>query len=148
VYDTFEDALLNAGKLLLSPTRTYLPLMIRLLPIFKDKIHGIIHCSGGGQKKVMHYLQSPLHIIKDNLFPVPHVFRMIQQQSNTDWQEMYQVFNMGHRLEIYTDKETANALITEANNFNIEAQIIGRVEKSLTPRLTLQTPYGTFDYIK
>ncbi len=148
VIDTFEDAPLNAGKLLLSPTRTYLPLMAKLLPQFRTKINAIIHCSGGGQKKVMHYLNDSLHIVKDNFLPVPHVFRMIQQQSNSSWQEMYQVFNMGHRLEIYTDKATADVMIAEANAFNIEAQIIGRVEKSSAPLLTLQTPFGTFEFPK
>lgn len=146
VTDRFEDAPLNVGQLLLSPTRTYLPLMSKVIPSYQEKLHAIIHCSGGGQKKVLHYVKQPLHIIKDQLLPVPHVFRMIQQQSNTPWSDMYQVFNMGHRLEIYTDANTAQHIIETALTFRIDAQIIGHVEKSESRKLTLQTPYGTFNF--
>ncbi len=148
VSDTFEDAPMNVGKLLLSPTRTYLPLMTQILPLYQNKIHALIHCSGGGQKKVLHYAHSNVHIIKDHFLPIPHVFRMIQMQNNTPWEEMYQVFNMGHRLEIYTDKETAMAIIDTAKLLNIDAQVIGHVEKSELKKLTLQTPYGTFEFHK
>lgn len=125
------------GKLLLSPTRTYAPLMKLLLENYFDKIDGVIHCSGGGQTKCMKYLPQPLKIIKDNLFAVPEIFQIIQQDSHVDDKEMYQVFNMGHRLEILTDENTAISLIKEADQFNIEAKIIGRVEASAKKELEL-----------
>ncbi|MFI5135060.1 MAG: AIR synthase-related protein [Chitinophagales bacterium] len=145
VNDLFENAPLNVGKLLLSPTRTYAPLMKVVLEKYFDHIHGAIHCSGGGQTKVLHYI-SDLHIIKDNLFPVPPVFKLIQQESKTDWREMYQVFNMGHRLEIYCEEKIAEELIAIANSFNIEARVIGRCEASDKKSLTIESEFGQFVY--
>lgn len=127
----------NIGKLLLSPTRTYAPLMKVLLEKYFEEIDGVIHCSGGGQTKCMKYLPQPLKIIKDNLFEAPEIFQIIQQNSGADDKEMYQVFNMGHRLEIFTDEETAGLLINEASQFNIDAKIIGRVEASAKKELQL-----------
>ena len=151
--DNFDDSLLtthhsplNIGKLLLSPTRTYAPLMKVLLENYFDKIDGIIHCSGGGQTKCMKYLPQPLKIIKDNLFDAPEIFRIIQQNSNADDKEMYQVFNMGHRLEIFTDETTASALISEAGNFNIEAKVIGRAEASDKKELQLHVNGNIISY--
>ncbi|MBV9962921.1 MAG: phosphoribosylformylglycinamidine cyclo-ligase, partial [Parafilimonas sp.] len=132
-----QNSKINVGKLLLSPTRTYAPMMKVLLENYLDKIDGVIHCSGGGQTKCMKYLPQPLRIIKDNLFDVPEIFQMIQQNSKADDKEMYQVFNMGHRLEIFTDETSAAALIKEANQFNIEAKIVGRVELSQKKELQL-----------
>ncbi|MEP7127331.1 MAG: AIR synthase-related protein [Chitinophagales bacterium] len=143
--DQFEEATLNVGKLLLSPTRTYLPVVKKILEKFSGEIHGMIHCSGGGQKKVLHYTDQ-LHIIKDNLFPVPPVFKLIQQESKTPWQDMYQVFNMGHRLEIYTEEKNAAALIDIAASFEIEAQIIGRCVSSSEKKLTIESEFGSFEY--
>lgn len=136
----------NIGKLLLSPTRTYAPLMKVILENYFDKIDGVIHCSGGGQTKCMKYLPQPLKIIKDNLFEVPEIFQLIQQNSNADDKEMYQVFNMGHRLEIFTDEQTASALISEANKFNIEAKIVGRVEASASKNLALHVKGNIISY--
>lgn len=135
----------DVGKLILSPTRTYMPLMIQILPELKNKIHGVIHCSGGAQTKVLHFIDK-LHVVKDNLLPVPPLFRMIQNASKTDWKEMYKVFNMGHRLEIYTDERSANRMIDIAKSFNIEAQIIGHVESSEEKRLTISSEHGVFEY--
>lgn len=143
--DAFEGAPLSVGQLLLSPTRTYLPLMKPLLENFHDKIYGLIHCTGGGQTKVMKFVNH-LHVIKDHLLPVPPVFKLIQEASGTPWQDMYPVFNMGHRLEIYTDAATAPLLIEQAQKMGIEAQVVGRCEASDENRLTLETPYGTFHY--
>jgi len=145
VNDLFGNAPLNVGKLLLSPTRTYAPLMRILLEKFFDSIHGAIHCSGGGQTKVLHYINN-LHIIKDNLFPVPSIFKLIQQESGTDWKEMYQVFNMGHRLEIYCDEKVSDDLIAEAKQFNIEAQVVGRCEESSNKMLSIESESGSFNY--
>jgi phosphoribosylformylglycinamidine cyclo-ligase len=135
--DQVGNAQLNIGKLLLSPTRTYAPLMKLLLEKYFDRINGVIHCSGSGQTKCMKYLPQPLKIIKDNLFDAPEIFRIIQKNSNADDKEMYQVFNMGHRLEIFTDETTAASLIDEAKQFNIEAKIIGRAEASAKKELQL-----------
>ncbi|MFN0030744.1 MAG: AIR synthase related protein [Flavobacteriales bacterium] len=143
--DPVEDSPLDAGKLVLSPTRTYAPVMKEIFKHHKKQIHGMVHCSGGGQTKVLHFVEN-LHVIKDNLFHTPPVFRMIQQESKSDWKEMYQVFNMGHRMEIYTDANTAKAMIDIAKTFNLEAQIIGRVEKSESKQLTIQSTHGTFHY--
>jgi phosphoribosylformylglycinamidine cyclo-ligase len=134
---SYEQTQTTIGKLLLSPTRTYAPLMKILLENYFDKIDGVIHCSGGGQTKCMKYLPQPLKIIKDNLFDAPEIFQLIQQNSKADNKEMYQVFNMGHRLEIFTDKETASFLIKEAKQFDIEAKVIGRVEASVKKELQL-----------
>lgn len=137
---------LDVGKMILSPTRTYAPVVLQVLNNHFQKIHGIIHCSGGGQSKCLHYLPKPLRVVKDNLLPVPPLFTMIQESAGTDWREMYQVFNMGQRLEIFTDKDTAEAIIDIANNFNIEAVISGYVEESATKEVVIQSPYGTFTY--
>jgi len=134
---TVHNSHLNIGKLLLSPTRTYAPLMKVLLEKYFNKIDGVIHCSGGGQTKCMKYLPQPLKIIKDNLFDAPEIFKIIQQNSSADDKEMYQVFNMGHRLEIFTDETTAASLIDEAKQFNIEAKIVGRAEASTKKELEL-----------
>ena len=146
VTDRIKNSPLNAGKLVLSPTRTYAPLIKKIFEeIERKKINGIIHCSGGAQTKILHFVDK-LHIIKDNLFDLPPVFKLIQQESGTSWKEMYQVFNMGHRMEIYTDRSTADKIINISNRFNIEAKIIGRVEDSKNKKLTISSSYGTFEY--
>jgi phosphoribosylformylglycinamidine cyclo-ligase len=143
--DLVEDTPLNAGRLVLSPTRTYLPVARAILQEMRSKVHGMVHCSGGGQTKVLHFVDS-LHIVKDNLFSTPPLFRMIQQESKTPWQEMYRVFNMGHRLEIYTDAASAERMIEIARGFHIDAQIVGRVEGSENKKLTIQSEHGEFSY--
>ena len=135
----------DVGKLILSPTRTYLPMMVPILNNFRKQINGIIHCSGGAQTKVLHFTNK-LHIVKDNMFALPPLFRMIQESSGTDWKEMYKVFNMGHRLEIYTNEKAANEMIQIAKEFNIEAQIVGHVEDSEKKQLTIKSEFGTFEY--
>ncbi|WP_010517775.1 AIR synthase related protein [Croceivirga radicis] len=144
--DSVEDAPLDAGKLVLSPTRTYAPIVKKILEKYTaEQIHGMVHCSGGAQTKILHFIDN-LHVIKDNLFPVPPLFKLIQEQSGTDWKEMYQVFNCGHRLELYVDQSIANDLIAIANSFNVEAQIIGKVSASETKQLTIASEFGTFTY--
>ncbi len=143
--DAIEGLKIDAGKLVLSPTRTYAPLMKKILDHHRQSIGGIIHCSGGGQTKILHFIDQH-HIIKDRLLPVPPLFRMIQEESNTSWQEMFKVFNMGHRLEIYTDEQSATEMIDIAKSFNIEAAIIGRVESSPIKKLTIQMGSETFNY--
>jgi len=143
--DTVEGAPVNAGKLVLSPTRTYAPVIRELLKQMQGTIHGMVHCSGGAQTKVLHFI-SDLHIIKDNLFPIPPLFRMIHEQSNTPWQEMYKVFNMGHRMEIYLPAAQAEKVIEVAYRFGIEAQIVGRVEAHQGAKVSLLTENGTFEY--
>lgn len=143
--DNFEDAELNVGKLMLSPTRTFVPVIREILKKSRDKINGIIHCTGGGQTKVLHFIED-LHIIKDNLLPVPPVFRLIQSQKNAEWKEMYQVFNMGQRLEVYTDKENADEIISIAKSFNIDAQIVGFCESFSGKQVTLKTAQGELIY--
>ena len=146
VTDRIKNSPLNAGKLVLSPTRTYAPLIKKIFEeIDRKKINGIIHCSGGAQTKILHFVDK-LHIIKDNLFDLPPVFKLIQEESGTSWKEMYQVFNMGHRMEIYTDRSTADKIINISNGFNIEAKIVGRVEDSKNKKLTITSTYGTFEY--
>ncbi len=135
----------DAGKLVLSPTRTYAPVMIQVLNEMRQHIHGIVHCSGGAQTKVMHFIDN-LHVVKDNLFPVPPLFRLIQEQSGTDWKEMYKVFNMGHRLELYLPEKYADQVIRIARAFNIDAQVIGRVESSATKKVTIRSESGEFVY--
>ena len=143
---SIENTSLDAGKLVLSPTRTYAPIVKEILRKYDSKtIHGMVHCSGGAQTKILHFIDK-LHIIKDNMFSVPQLFKLIQKQSKTDWKEMYQVFNCGHRLEIYASAQVAESIIEIASKFNVEAQIIGRVESSLEKRLTIKSEYGTFDY--
>lgn len=137
---------ISAGKLVLSPTRTYAPILAKILKEYRGKIDGLVHCSGGAQTKVLHFLNDDCCVIKDNLFPIPPLFSMIQEQSKTDWKEMYKVFNMGHRMEIYTDEKTAEDLINISNSFNVDAQIVGRVEKSETKSVKIYSPYGEFIY--
>jgi len=136
---------INAGKLVLSPTRTYAPVVKKILDSFRDQIHGIVHCSGGGQTKILHFIDN-LHIIKDNLFETPPLFKLIQQESKTDWKEMYKVFNMGHRLEFYVPKEIANDIIELSKQFNIDAQIVGKVEDALGKKVTITSHHGIFEY--
>ena len=137
---------LDAGKMLLSPTRTYAPVIKKVIAEYRDALHGIIHCSGGGQTKVLHYLPRPLRIIKDNLLPHPPLFSMIQEAAGTSWQEMYKVFNMGQRLEIYTDAGTATGIVEIAKSFGIEAQISGRVEAAEAKELVIESGVGRFVY--
>lgn len=143
--DSVDDVDIDAGKLVLSPTRTYAPFVKRLLDVMRHDIHGMVHCSGGAQTKIMHFVTNK-HVIKDNLFPVPPLFRLIHEQSGTDWKEMYKVFNMGHRLEVYLRPEKAQAVIDIAKSFNIDAQIIGRVEDAPKNLLTIVSENGTFEY--
>lgn len=143
--DVVEDAPLDAGRLVLSPTRTYLPLVKSILSELRSHVKGIVHCSGGGQTKVLHFAENA-HVIKDNLLPVPPLFTMIQQESKTEWSEMYRVFNMGHRLEIYTDEVSAARMIEIARGFHIEAQIVGRVEAANSRKLTIRSQHGEFIY--
>lgn len=137
---------LNIGKMLLSPTRTYAPVVMNILEQQFDNIHGIIHCSGGGQSKCLHYLPSALRVVKNNLLPVPPLFRMIQESAGTGWKEMYQVFNMGQRLEVFTDIDTAESIIQIAKQFNIDAQVSGYVEKAERKEVVIDSHYGTFSY--
>jgi phosphoribosylformylglycinamidine cyclo-ligase len=144
--DSVEDSPIDAGKLVLSPTRTYAPIIKAILSKYKsDSIHGMVHCSGGAQTKILHFIDH-LHIVKDNMFAVPPLFKLIQNQSKTDWQEMYQVFNCGHRMELYVKPDVANAIIEISKSFNVAAKIIGRVEASETKKLTITGEYGTYLY--
>lgn len=144
--DTVENSPLNAGKLVLSPTRTYAPVIKAILSKYTNKeIHGMVHCSGGAQTKILNFIDN-LHIIKDSMFEVPPLFKLIQSESKTDWKEMYQVFNMGHRMELYVPAEYAEEIINISKSFNIKAQIVGRVETSVDKKLTLKTPFGKFEY--
>ncbi len=144
--DTVEGAPLDAGKLVLSPTRTYAPIVKKILEEYTSKeIHGMVHCSGGAQTKILHFIDG-LHVVKDNLFEIPLLFRLIQEQSDTDWKEMYQVFNCGHRLELYVDERIAADLMALSKSFDVAAQIIGRVEASEQKRLTIKSEFGTFEY--
>ena len=143
--DAVEGSPLDAGRLVLSPTRTYAPVIKTLLDEMRSDIHGMIHCSGGAQTKIMHFVKNK-HVIKDNMFPVPPLFRLIREQSGTDWAEMYKVFNMGHRMEIYLAPEHAARVIEISESFGIEARIVGRVEEADTNRLTIKSEFGTFEY--
>jgi len=146
VTDRLEDVSVDIGKLVLSPTRTYAPVLKQIFDEIKPKIHGLVHCSGGAQTKVLHFVDD-LHIVKDNLFEMPPLFRIIREESNTNWKEMYKVFNMGHRMEIYLPEQYAATCIDIAQNFNIDARVIGRVEPSGdTEKCTIVSPYGTFEY--
>ena len=136
---------IDAGKLVLSPTRTYAPVIKKILEVLRPSIHGIIHCSGGAQTKVLHFVND-LHIIKDNLFSPPPLFRLIQNESKTDWKEMYTVFNMGHRMELYVDENDASTIINLAALFNIDAKIIGRCEAGTGKKLTIKSEFGNFEY--
>lgn len=145
VTDSIPGIDVNVGKLVLSATRTYAPVIVKILGKFRQDIHGMVHCSGGAQTKVLHFIEN-LHIIKDNLFDVPPLFRLIQEQSGTDWKEMYKVFNMGHRMEIYLPETHAAEIISISKEFNIGAKVIGRVEDSPSTKVTLKTGYGEFTY--
>lgn len=144
--DQIENLGIDAGKLVLSPTRTYSPIISLIFSKLRNKIHGMIHCSGGAQTKIMHFLGQDLRVVKDHLFPVPPLFDLIQKQSGTDWQEMYKVFNMGHRMEIYLPEEYAQQVIDISNSFDVEAQIVGRVEQSARRELIIKSEFGTFVY--
>lgn len=143
--DPVEGTDLDAGKLVLSPTRTYAPVVKKMLEQFRGSVSGLIHCSGGAQTKVLHFIEN-VHVIKDNLFEVPPLFKLIQQQSGTSWHEMYKVFNMGHRFEIYADQEAAEGIIAISRSFNIDARIIGHVEPYEGKKVTIHSQYGTFEY--
>lgn len=144
---TVEDSVLDAGKLVLSPTRTYAPIIKKILSKYtSEEIHGMVHCSGGAQTKILHFIGEDLHVIKDNMFAVPPLFKLIQQESKTDWKEMYQVFNMGHRMEIYVPQEYAEEIIEISKSFNVDAQIVGRVEASAEKKLTINSEFGSFTY--
>lgn len=143
--DSIPGVPLNAGKLVLSPTRTYVPVMLPVLQKMRERIHGMVHCSGGAQTKVLHFVDD-LHIIKDNLFPVPPLFELIYEQSATTWQEMYKVFNMGHRMEIYVSPEDAPQILKAAEVVQVEARIIGRVEPWVGKKVTVRSPHGEFVY--
>jgi phosphoribosylformylglycinamidine cyclo-ligase len=144
--DKIENSPLNAGKLVLSPTRTYAPIIKEILSKYtSDSIHGMIHCSGGAQTKILHFIDN-LHVVKDNMFSVPPLFKLIQSQSKTDWKEMYQVFNCGHRMEIYTSPEVAEDIIKISKSYHVDAKIIGRVEASDVKKLTIKSDYGVFEY--
>ena len=143
--DAVKDSPLDAGKLVLSPTRTYAPVVKKLLDALRPQIHGMVHCSGGAQTKILHFVEN-VHVIKDNLFPIPPLFRTIQEQSGTEWKEMYKVFNCGHRFEVYLPQEYAQQVIEISKSFGIDAQIIGRIEPSDHTHLTIHSEYGVFEY--
>ena len=144
--DNVEGSPIDAGKLVLSPTRTYAPIIKKILEKYSPKeIHGMVHCSGGAQTKILHFIEN-LHVIKDNLFAVPPLFKLIQTQSKTDWKEMYQVFNCGHRMEIYVPEAIAIDIIAISKSFDVDAQIVGRVAASKTKKLTIKSEYGIFEY--
>ena len=143
--DRIEGLESDAGKMILSPTRTYAPVVRKILQTMRPEIHGMIHCSGGGQTKVMRFVDK-IHVVKDNMFPVPPLFRIIQEQSGTPWQEMYRVFNMGHRFEIYTNEKNAGEIISIAAGFNMDAKVIGHCEASDKKMITITSEYGSFVY--
>lgn len=143
--DTIDGVPLDAGKLVLSPTRTYAPVVKKLLDTMRGEIHGMVHCSGGAQTKILHFVDQ-VRVVKDNLFPVPPLFRLIREQSGTDWAEMYKVFNMGHRLEIYLAPERADEVIAISKSFGIDAQVIGRVEPGEKKELIIRSEFGEFTY--
>ncbi len=143
--DTVENSPINAGKLVLSPTRTYAPIIQEILSKHRSNVHGMVHCSGGAQTKILHFVDN-LHIIKDNMFNTPPLFDLIQKESNTDWMEMYKVFNMGHRMEVYIPEEYSEQIIAISKSYNVDAKIVGRVEASDTKKLTIVSDKGTFVY--
>jgi len=143
--DSVDNSPIDAGKLVLSPTRTYAPIIKEILSKFDSKsLHGMIHCSGGAQTKILHFIDE-LHIIKDNMFPIPPLFKLIQEQSQTDWKEMYQVFNCGHRMELYVSPEIAAEIISISKSYNVNAQVVGRVEASFSKKLTIKSEFGKFN---
>ncbi|MAZ38461.1 MAG: phosphoribosylformylglycinamidine cyclo-ligase [Crocinitomicaceae bacterium] len=143
--DEIENSPTDAGKLVLSPTRTYAPIIKEVLKNHRKEISGMVHCSGGAQTKVLHFVDK-VHVVKDNLFDTPPLFRLIQEESGTDWKEMYKVFNMGHRMEIYCPEEIASSILAISRSFNVEAQIVGRVEPSNSKKLTIESKHGKFQY--
>lgn len=143
--DQLPDVPVNVGRLVLSPTRTYAPVIKRMLDELRPEIHGMVHCTGGAQTKVLHFVNNNCRVVKDNMFPVPPLFRIIKEQSGTDWQEMYKVFNMGHRMEIYVSPEIADKVIEISNSFNIAAQVIGHIEEG-NKSLTIKSEFGEFNY--
>ena len=143
--DSVDGVSIDAGKLVLSPTRTYAPIIKKILDSYRKHIHGMVHCSGGAQTKVLHFVDD-VHVIKDNMFDVPPLFKLIQEQSGTDWKEMYKVFNMGHRMEIYINEEYAYDIINISKEFGVDARIIGRVEQNKGKKLTIKSPYGEYVY--
>ncbi|WP_248723302.1 AIR synthase related protein [Seonamhaeicola sp. ML3] len=144
--DAVENAPIDAGKLVLSPTRTYAPIIKQILSKYNsDSVHGMVHCSGGAQTKILHFIDKN-HVVKDNLFPIPPLFKLIQEQSKTDWKEMYQVFNCGHRMELYVKPEIADDIVAISKSFNVDAQVIGRVEASEEKKLTIKSEFGEFSY--
>lgn len=144
--DEVENSPIDAGKLVLSPTRTYAPIIKKILEQYSsERVHGMVHCSGGAQTKILHFVDN-LHIIKNNMFPIPPLFKLIQEQSGTDWKEMYQVFNCGHRMELYVDEQIAEDIISISRSFNVDAQIIGHVENYDGKKLTIQSEFGEFQY--
>ena len=145
VTDLLPEVPVNVGKLVLSPTRTYVPVVLPILREFRHQIHGLVHCSGGAQTKVLHFIEQ-VHVIKDNLFKVPPLFQLIREVSGTAWHEMYKVFNMGHRMEIYTPPDHADEMIQISKSFGVDAQVVGRVEKSDRKKVTIKTPEGEFVY--
>lgn len=144
--NTEQHLVTDAGKLVLSPTRTYAPVIKKVLEKYRSQIHGMVHCSGGGQTKVLHFVDN-VHVIKDSLFPLPPLFELIHNQSKTAWQEMYKVFNMGHRMELYVPLPLAEEIITISKSFNIDARIVGRVEAAAQKKLTIKSAFGTFEYV-
>lgn len=145
VTDTIPGSPINVGKLVLSPTRTYAPILIAILKELSAQIHGLVHCSGGAQTKVMHFIDQ-LHVTKDNMLPIPPLFKLIHEESGTDWKEMYRVFNMGHRMEIYLEEKYANEVISISKSFGVDAQIIGRVEASPQTKVSIRSEHGEFTY--
>lgn len=145
LYDKVEGTPLNAGQLVLSPTRTYAPVVKKLLDIMRPRIHGMVHCTGGAQTKVLNFVNENCKVVKDNMFPVPPLFKLIHDESGTDWREMYMVFNMGHRLEVYVNPEDAQTVIDTANGFNIDAQVVGHIEEGKRC-LTIKSEFGEFNY--
>ena len=143
--DSLQDSVLDIGKLVLSPTRTYAPIIKMILDKYRDRINGMVHCSGGAQTKILHFVDN-VHVIKDNMFDIPPLFQLIQDESSTHWQEMYKVFNMGHRMELYIPEDIAEDIIKISNSFNVEAKIIGRVESFEGKKLTIESEFGTFIY--
>jgi phosphoribosylformylglycinamidine cyclo-ligase len=145
--DSIEGTPIDAGKLVLSPTRTYAPIIKQILDKHRSEIHGMVHCSGGAQTKVLHFVDN-VHVIKDNLFPTPPLFDLIQKESNTDWKEMYKVFNMGHRMELYVKPDIAESIISISKSFDVDARIVGRVESSTDTKVTIKSDKGNFEYFK
>ncbi len=143
--NSLSKATVDAGRLVLSPTRTYAPIIKKIIDGYRSQIHGMVHCSGGAQTKVLHFIDN-VHVIKDNLFPVPPLFKLIQEQSGTDWKEMYTVFNMGHRMELYVPQSIAADIVAVSKSFNVDAKIVGRVEAGTTKKLTIKSEFGVFEY--